>query len=212
MASRRSLVLDIELADLLPGDGLQRGLENSCPCGVPSRCHQSVQYSWRLEALRSRVRGRRQCAGHRLHAARRARARQFAPQHRRQREAHQIVERAARQIGIDQRPIDLPRVLHRLEHRRLVMALNTTRCTGLSLSAPFFFKTSSTCQEMASPSRSGSVARISRSASFRASAMSARRLADLVSTSQDMAKSSSGRTEPSLAGKSRTWPIARPER
>ncbi len=56
---------------------------------------------------------------HRLHAAGRARARQFAPQHRRQREADQIVQRAARHIGVDQRAIDLARRLHRIRHRLL---------------------------------------------------------------------------------------------
>ena len=54
-----------------------------------------------------------------MHAARRARARQFAPQHRRQREADQIIERAARQIGVDQRLVDGARMLHRLGHRLL---------------------------------------------------------------------------------------------
>ncbi len=56
---------------------------------------------------------------HRLHPAGRARARQLAPQHRRQREAEQIIERAARQIGIDQGLIDDARMLHRLRHRLL---------------------------------------------------------------------------------------------
>ena len=40
---------------------------------------------------------------HRLDAAGRARARQLAPQDRREREADQVVERAAREIGVDQR-------------------------------------------------------------------------------------------------------------
>src|SRR6185312_3216600 len=44
------------------------------------------------------------------------------------------------------------------------MALKTTRSTGCLISAFFCRSTSSTCQEMASPSRSGSVARISLSA------------------------------------------------
>ena len=52
----------------------------------------------------------------RLDAAGRARARQLAPQHRRQREADEIVERAAGEIGIDQRRIDLARIGHRVEH------------------------------------------------------------------------------------------------
>ena len=55
----------------------------------------------------------------RLHAAGRARARQLAPEHRREREADQIIERAARQIGVDQRAVDGARMLHRLGHRLL---------------------------------------------------------------------------------------------
>ncbi|MBA7681328.1 hypothetical protein ES703_89666 [subsurface metagenome] len=48
----------------------------------------------------------------RLHASGRARAWQLAPQHGREGEADQIVQRAARHIGVDQRAIDLPRRLH----------------------------------------------------------------------------------------------------
>ena len=55
----------------------------------------------------------------RLHAARRLGAGQLAPQHRRQREADQIIERAARAVGVDQILIELARMLHRLGHRRL---------------------------------------------------------------------------------------------
>ena len=49
-----------------------------------------------------------------LHTARRTGPRQLAPEDRRQRKAHQIVEGAARQVGVDQRDVDLPRMLHRL--------------------------------------------------------------------------------------------------
>ena len=56
---------------------------------------------------------------HRLHAARRTRTRQLAPQHGRQREAHQIVERAAGEIRIHQLLVDLARVLDRFRHRLL---------------------------------------------------------------------------------------------
>ena len=80
------------------------------------------------------------------------------------------------------------------------MALKTTRLTALPFSAPFFFSTSSTCQEIASPSRSGSVARIRRSSALSAAAISDRRLADLPSTSQDMSKSSSGLHRAVLGG------------
>ena len=85
-----------------------------------------------------------------------------------------------------------------------MIALNTTRSTDAPLIAFFRLSASSTCQLIASPSRSGSVARIRRPAPFIASAMSFKRLADLGSISQLIAKSSSGRTEPSLLGRSRT--------
>ena len=51
---------------------------------------------------------------HGLDAAGRARARQLAPQHRREGEADEIVESAAGEIGVDQRLIDLARMRHRL--------------------------------------------------------------------------------------------------
>ena len=52
----------------------------------------------------------------RLHAARRLGARQLAPQDRRQVEADQIIQRPARQIGIDQGLVDLARIGHGLGH------------------------------------------------------------------------------------------------
>ena len=52
----------------------------------------------------------------RLHAPGRAGARQLAPQHRREREADQVVERAARQIGLDQRLVEVARVGDGVEH------------------------------------------------------------------------------------------------
>ena len=89
----------------------------------------------------------------------------------------------------------------------LVIALNTTRSTACDfLSACFSRSTSSTCQEIASPSRSGSVARISVLAALTALAISASRLAAFGSTCHTIWKSNSGSTEPSLAGRSRTWP------
>ena len=88
----------------------------------------------------------------------------------------------------------------------LVMALNTTRETFAPLIAFLRCRTSSTCQLIASPSRSGSVARIRLSAPFRASAMSFSRLLALTSTSHSISKSASGFTEPSFEGRSRTWP------
>ena len=52
----------------------------------------------------------------RLHAACRFRAGQLAPQDGAEVEPHEIVERAARQIGLDQLHIDLAGVFHRLGH------------------------------------------------------------------------------------------------
>ena len=51
---------------------------------------------------------------HRLHAACALGAGQLAPQHRGKREAHQIIQRTPRQIGIDQRLIQIARRLHGL--------------------------------------------------------------------------------------------------
>ena len=53
---------------------------------------------------------------HRLNPSRRTAARQFAPQHRRQGEADQVVERAACKIGLDQSLVELARVFEGVEH------------------------------------------------------------------------------------------------
>ena len=55
----------------------------------------------------------------RLDAAGRLGARQLAPQHRRQGESDQVVERPARQIGIDQLLVDLARVVDGVDHGAL---------------------------------------------------------------------------------------------
>ena len=57
-----------------------------------------------------------QAQGDRLHTSGGFRAGQFAPKHGREVEPHQIVQRAAGEIGLDQRHVDLTRVLHRLGH------------------------------------------------------------------------------------------------
>ena len=56
---------------------------------------------------------------HRLHAPRRFRARQLAPQHRRERKAHQIVERPPRPVGVDQILVQGTRMRHGFGHRLL---------------------------------------------------------------------------------------------
>ena len=53
---------------------------------------------------------------HRLHAAGRTRAGQLTPQHGREIEADEVVERATGEIGVDQRRVDFPRPAHRLGH------------------------------------------------------------------------------------------------
>ena len=55
----------------------------------------------------------------RLDAPGRAGAGKLAPEDRREREANEIVERAPRPIGVDQRLVDLARMAHRLEDRIL---------------------------------------------------------------------------------------------
>ena len=55
----------------------------------------------------------------RLDPARRARARKLPPEDRREGEADQIVERAPRPVGVDERLVDLPRTAHRLQDRVL---------------------------------------------------------------------------------------------
>ena len=60
-----------------------------------------------------------QAERHRLDAAGGLGTGQLAPQHRREREADEVIERAAGAIGVDQIVVELARVLHRLGHRRL---------------------------------------------------------------------------------------------
>ncbi len=73
----------------------------------------------RLECLYLHLAIDNQAQADGLDATRRFRAGQLAPQHGRQVEADQIIQRAAGQIGIDQRLVDLARLLHRLGHRGL---------------------------------------------------------------------------------------------
>ena len=58
-----------------------------------------------------------QAQRHRLHPARRAAARQLAPQHRRQAVAHQVVERPARLPRLDQVHVDPARIVERRPDR-----------------------------------------------------------------------------------------------
>ena len=56
---------------------------------------------------------------HRLHPAGGARARELAPQHRREGKADEVVECPAGEIRVDQGAVDAAGVLHRIEHRLL---------------------------------------------------------------------------------------------
>ncbi len=53
---------------------------------------------------------------HGLYAAGRARTRQLAPENRRKVEADEIVKRAAGEIGVHQRRVDVARIGHGIEH------------------------------------------------------------------------------------------------
>ena len=87
-----------------------------------------------------------------------------------------------------------------------VISLKVMRRTLMPFSAFFSASIALTCQEIASPSRSGSVARYSVLAPFSALAMAPTCFSPRSSDCQSMAKSCSGRTEPSFGGRSRTWP------
>ena len=68
---------------------------------------------------------------HRLHAACGTRARQLAPQDRREIEADEVIERAAGEIGVDQVGVDLARIGHRIEHRLLGDGIEDHALDGL---------------------------------------------------------------------------------
>ena len=60
-----------------------------------------------------------QTQAHRLHATRRPRAGEFAPEDWGELEAHQIIQSTTRQVGLNQRLVDLTRVLHCFGHGSL---------------------------------------------------------------------------------------------
>ncbi len=95
-----------------------RRADEGAPASV-LRCATIDQYSRETNFSISSSRSQTMPQRHRLHPPRRARAGQLAPQHRREREADEVVERAARPVGVDQRLVDLARMAHRLLHRVL---------------------------------------------------------------------------------------------
>ena len=107
---------DIELIQLLAAQNGQLGFKF-----LPARGHEDGGHApvfAGAEGLDLHLAFDDQAQTDRLHPACRFGARQLAPQHRRQGEAHQIIQRTAGQIGLHQRGIDLTGVLHRLGHRR----------------------------------------------------------------------------------------------
>ncbi len=90
-----------------------------------------------------------------LHAARGEAAADLLPQKRAQLIAHDAVEYAARLLRVDQVLVDGARLLDALGDDLFVISLKVTRLAFSSSR----FKSAFKCHEMASPSRSGSVAR-----------------------------------------------------
>ena len=87
-----------------------------------------------------------------------------------------------------------------------VTSWNAARRTGRPPIASRASSQSSTCQAMASPSRSGSVASTSSSALPSARAIAPSVLCAPLPASKAIAKPSPGSTEPAFAGRSRRWP------
>ena len=88
----------------------------------------------------------------------------------------------------------------------LVISLKTTLSIFLSLRSFFSFKNSLTCQAIASPSLSGSVANIIFIESFAISAISLRCFFEKLSTSQIILNLFSGSTDPFFEGRSLICP------
>ncbi len=159
-------VLDIELSKLLAIKRGEAGSETVIARCLEKGCDIPVFLADKAFDFRFAVADQTQ--RYRLHATGRAGAGKLAPEHRRKGEADQIIECTAGEIGVHQRLINIAWMGNCIQNGLLVMALKATRFTVLPLSAFFCRSTSSTCQEMASPSRSGSVARMRPSLSFSA--------------------------------------------
>ena len=104
---RRGLVGEVELVELAAVEVRQSGGE--CLAGVLAKNPFDGPVLARTEVLDLRFALADQPQRHRLHAAGRAAAGKLAPQHRRQREADEVVERATREIGLDQLAVDFAR-------------------------------------------------------------------------------------------------------
>ena len=108
---------DVETLDLLAVGADQAGVE-SVAARRRQRRDQRPVFA-RDEFLDLELAVADQPQRHRLHAAGRAGAGKLAPQHRREREPDQIVERATGEVSIHQRAVDDARMLHGVEHRLL---------------------------------------------------------------------------------------------
>ena len=126
---------DVEALDLLPVGADEARLEGLRPRRRERRHQRPVFAGDEFFDLELAVADEPQ--RDRLHAPRRLRPRQLAPQHRRQREADEIVERAAGEIGVDQRLVDLAGMLHRLRHRLLGDGVEDDPFDLLVLDGPF---------------------------------------------------------------------------
>ena len=115
--SARSWLSRSNLSSLRPSRWVRRAF-NVCFLAVPNST-STVQYSRLLKTSISELALADQAQRHRLHAAGRAAARQLAPQHGREGEAHEIIERAARHIGVDQRLVEFARMGDGVKHRLL---------------------------------------------------------------------------------------------
>ena len=114
---RARLIGDIEFVELLAVGGNEACLEGLVLGG--RELGGDRPRFLRLELLDLELAVADEPERHGLDAAGRSGARKLAPQDRRQREADEIVERAAGEIGVDQRPVDRARVAHGVEHRLL---------------------------------------------------------------------------------------------
>ena len=103
-------------SSFLPSRWVSRAV-NGAPAGVVKSA-STVQYSRARNASISASRSQIRRSATDCTRPARAAARQLAPQHRREGEAHQVVQRAARQVGLDQRLVEVARVRHGVRARR----------------------------------------------------------------------------------------------
>ena len=108
-------IADGQTLDLFAVEGGQTSVEGIASLG--REMGDDLPIFFRFEPLDLGFPVADQTQGDRLDAARRAGARQLAPQDRREREANQIVERAPSEIGVHQRLVDLARIGDRIQHR-----------------------------------------------------------------------------------------------